>query len=177
MLLPYAMLFVRYGAVVYPMLETPSTRDATNLLKEFMEIVGFNRMIIQAAPGTLALTLDQNWARIDVVGAGLDLKLAGFTPFKRSIQAGKGAWQSVALVLRADVSARPVAAPAHSPEQIGIFLRARGQDFSGGIDHLHRQDAVAGEPEGAAQQPKAAAQRMARDPHGETASGRYSQMV
>jgi hypothetical protein len=30
--------------------------------------------------GTLALTLDQNWARIDVVGAGLDLKLAGFTP-------------------------------------------------------------------------------------------------
>ncbi len=46
----------------------------------------------------------------------LEVKLAGFTPFKRSIQAGKGSWQSVALVLRADVSARAVAAPpAHSP--------------------------------------------------------------
>lgn len=49
-------LFVRYGAVIYPMLITPATRDAVRLLLEFMEIVGFQKMVIQAAPGTLALT-------------------------------------------------------------------------------------------------------------------------
>jgi hypothetical protein len=49
-------LFVRYGAVIYPMLMTPGTHEATKLLLEFMEIVGFGRMVIQAAPGTLALT-------------------------------------------------------------------------------------------------------------------------
>ncbi|WP_244832379.1 ATP-binding protein [Caballeronia sp. TF1N1] len=49
-------LFVRYGAVIYPMLMTPGTTDAARLLLEFMEIVGFQKMVIQAAPGTLALT-------------------------------------------------------------------------------------------------------------------------
>jgi hypothetical protein len=49
-------LFVRYGAVVYPMLQTPGTQKAVNLLKEFMELVGFSKMVVQAAPGTLALT-------------------------------------------------------------------------------------------------------------------------
>ncbi|MDR5839297.1 ATP-binding protein [Caballeronia sp. LZ034LL] len=49
-------VFVRYGAVIYPMLETPATQKALNLLKQFMEIVGFRRMVVQAAPGTLALT-------------------------------------------------------------------------------------------------------------------------
>ena len=51
---------------------------------------------------------------VDPGARTLDVKLAGFTPFKRAIQAGKGSWQSVALVLRADVVAR-AAAPAHSP--------------------------------------------------------------
>ncbi|MFP3645203.1 ATP-binding protein [Paraburkholderia sp. SIMBA_054] len=49
-------LYVRYGAVIYPMLETPGTQKAVDLLKEFMEMVGFRKMVVQAAPGTLALT-------------------------------------------------------------------------------------------------------------------------
>jgi hypothetical protein len=49
-------LFVRYGAVIYPMLQTPGTQKAVDLLRQFMEIVGFKRMVVQAAPGTLALT-------------------------------------------------------------------------------------------------------------------------
>jgi hypothetical protein len=49
-------LFVRYGAVIYPMLQTPGTDKAVSLLKQFMEIVGFKKMVVQAAPGTLALT-------------------------------------------------------------------------------------------------------------------------
>lgn len=49
-------LFVRYGAVLYPMLQTPGTKKAVDLLLEFMEMVGFSRMVVQAAPGTLALT-------------------------------------------------------------------------------------------------------------------------
>jgi hypothetical protein len=49
-------LFMRYGAVIYPMLETPGTQKAVDLLKQFMEIVGFRKMVVQAAPGTLALT-------------------------------------------------------------------------------------------------------------------------
>jgi hypothetical protein len=49
-------LFVRYGAVIYPMLQTPGTQKAVDLLKQFMELVGFRKMVVQAAPGTLALT-------------------------------------------------------------------------------------------------------------------------
>jgi hypothetical protein len=49
-------LFVRYGAVIYPMLDTPGTKKALDLLKEFMQIVGYQKMVVQAAPGTLALT-------------------------------------------------------------------------------------------------------------------------
>jgi hypothetical protein len=49
-------LFVRYGAVIYPMLQTPGTQKAVDVLLEFMEIIGFSRMVVQAAPGTLALT-------------------------------------------------------------------------------------------------------------------------
>lgn len=49
-------LFVRYGAVIYPMLQTPGTQKAVDLLKQFMELVGFRRMVVQAAPGSLALT-------------------------------------------------------------------------------------------------------------------------
>ncbi len=35
----------------------------------------------------------------------LEVKLAGFAPSKRAVEAAKGSWQSVALVLRADVAA------------------------------------------------------------------------
>jgi hypothetical protein len=49
-------VFVRYGAVIYPMLDTPGTSKALNLLREFMQLVGMKRMVVQAAPGTLALT-------------------------------------------------------------------------------------------------------------------------
>lgn len=49
-------IFVRYGAVLYPILEVPATKKAVDLLKQFMEMVGFKRMVVQAAPGTLALT-------------------------------------------------------------------------------------------------------------------------
>jgi hypothetical protein len=48
--------FVRYGAVIYPMLDTPGTKKALDLVREFMKIVGFKRMVVQSAPGTLALT-------------------------------------------------------------------------------------------------------------------------
>lgn len=49
-------IFVRYGAVIYPMLFTEATSRATNMLSEFMEIVGIQRLLVQAAPNTLALT-------------------------------------------------------------------------------------------------------------------------
>lgn len=49
-------MFVRYGAVIYPMIQTPGTQKAVDLLKEFMQLVGFQKMVVQAAPGTLALT-------------------------------------------------------------------------------------------------------------------------
>lgn len=49
-------VFIRYGAVIYPMLVTPTTKKAYDLLIEFMELVGFRRMVVQAAPGSLVLT-------------------------------------------------------------------------------------------------------------------------
>lgn len=49
-------VFIRYGAVVYPMLKTPATQKAYELLEEFMDLVRFDSMIVQAAPGTLVLT-------------------------------------------------------------------------------------------------------------------------
>ena len=49
-------IFVRYGAVIYPMLFTEATSKATGMLSEFMEIVGIQRLLVQAAPDTLALT-------------------------------------------------------------------------------------------------------------------------
>lgn len=49
-------LFVRYGAVIYPMLRNPKTNKVADVLDEFMDMVGYHRMVIQAAPGSLALT-------------------------------------------------------------------------------------------------------------------------
>jgi hypothetical protein len=49
-------IFVRYGAVIYPMLRNPKTDKVANVLEDFMGMVGFRRMVVQAAPGSLALT-------------------------------------------------------------------------------------------------------------------------
>lgn len=49
-------IFVRYGAVMYPMLTTPGTKRGVALLQDFMDMAGFNRIVVQAAPDTLALT-------------------------------------------------------------------------------------------------------------------------
>lgn len=50
------LIFIRYGAVVYPILQNPKTKPVIDVLKEFMGMVGYYRMVIQAAPGSLALT-------------------------------------------------------------------------------------------------------------------------
>ena len=49
-------VFVRYGNVVYPALDTPGTEGALSVIKCFMHIVGLDRILVQAAPDTLALT-------------------------------------------------------------------------------------------------------------------------
>lgn len=54
--MPDESIYVRYGAVLYPMLKTPNTREVVNLLKSFMRTIGATRLLVQAAPGTLALT-------------------------------------------------------------------------------------------------------------------------
>ncbi|XAG95292.1 rIIA-like protein [Erwinia phage MIF8] len=48
-------IFIRYGAVLYPMLDNPSTEKQIALLKEFMGIVGYKYLVVQAAPNTLSL--------------------------------------------------------------------------------------------------------------------------
>lgn len=48
-------IFVRYGAVVYPMLRTPAIEKQVALIQDFMQVVGYSRLLVQAAPGTLAL--------------------------------------------------------------------------------------------------------------------------
>lgn len=47
--------FVRYGNVVYPIPDSSSTEQAIKVLRQFMEILGKGRILIQAAPDTLAL--------------------------------------------------------------------------------------------------------------------------
>lgn len=49
-------VFIRYGNVVYPALDTPATRPALDTIRRFMGIVNISRMLVQAAPDTLALT-------------------------------------------------------------------------------------------------------------------------
>lgn len=49
-------IFIRYGAVVYPALRTPATEKALNIISGFMEVVGYKRILVQAAPDSLALT-------------------------------------------------------------------------------------------------------------------------
>lgn len=49
-------VFIRYGGVVYPALDTPATRPALDTIKRFMRIVDVRRIVVQAAPDSLALT-------------------------------------------------------------------------------------------------------------------------
>ena len=49
-------VFIRYGGVVYPALDTPATRAALETIKRFMRIIDVDRIMVQAAPDTLALT-------------------------------------------------------------------------------------------------------------------------
>lgn len=49
-------VFVRYGSVIYPILKTPATEKAVGMLEDFIGIIGVRRIVVQAAPDTLALT-------------------------------------------------------------------------------------------------------------------------
>lgn len=49
-------VFIRYGGVMYPALDTPATRPALDTIKRFMRILSVDRIVVQAAPDTLALT-------------------------------------------------------------------------------------------------------------------------
>lgn len=49
-------VFIRYGAVIYPVLRTPATEDAIAVIEKFMGVVGYRHIVVQAAPSTLALT-------------------------------------------------------------------------------------------------------------------------
>jgi hypothetical protein len=49
-------VFIRYGNVIYPALDTPATHPALETIRRFMRIVNIRRILVQAAPDTLALT-------------------------------------------------------------------------------------------------------------------------
>lgn len=48
-------VFVRYGNVMYPATQSPATEEALGLINNFMNIIGANRIVVQAAPSTLAI--------------------------------------------------------------------------------------------------------------------------
>lgn len=52
----YSSIFIRYGNVVYPALETPATQKAIDVLHEFINVIGAERILIQAKPSSLAVT-------------------------------------------------------------------------------------------------------------------------
>jgi hypothetical protein len=63
----------------------------------------------------------------------LEVKLSGYAPSKRSIEAARGAWQSVALVLRASSGGGArAAAPAPVPVPLRVEPRSRAPFFVGG---------------------------------------------
>lgn len=49
-------VFIRYGNVVYPVLNTPATRPAVETIERFLDILSLHRVLVQAAPDSLALT-------------------------------------------------------------------------------------------------------------------------
>lgn len=48
-------VYVRYGNVMYPAIESPATEEAMEVIQNFMYIIGANRIVVQAAPSTLAI--------------------------------------------------------------------------------------------------------------------------
>lgn len=48
-------VYVRYGNVMYPATESPATQESLQLIRNFMNIIGANRIVVQAAPSTLAI--------------------------------------------------------------------------------------------------------------------------
>lgn len=48
-------VYVRYGNVMYPATQSPATEEALGLIHNFMGIIGAQRIVVQAAPSTLAI--------------------------------------------------------------------------------------------------------------------------
>lgn len=48
-------VYVRYGNVMYPAVQSPATEEALSLIHNFMNIIGTTRIVVQAAPSTLAI--------------------------------------------------------------------------------------------------------------------------
>lgn len=48
-------IFIRYGNVIYPALDTPATHEALKLVKQFMQVINCSRIVVQAAPSSLAV--------------------------------------------------------------------------------------------------------------------------
>lgn len=49
-------VFIRYGNVIYPALESNATRPAIGTIKRLMRIIDVERIVVQAEPDSLALT-------------------------------------------------------------------------------------------------------------------------
>lgn len=48
-------VYVRYGNVMYPATQSPATEEALGIIHNFMSIIGASRIVVQAAPSTLAI--------------------------------------------------------------------------------------------------------------------------
>lgn len=48
-------IFVRYGNVMYPIIESPNTHKVVNVIKNFISIIGARNIVIQAKPDSLAI--------------------------------------------------------------------------------------------------------------------------
>ena len=48
-------IFVRYGNVMYPIVSSPASEEAVGLILNFMNIIGADTLVVQAAPDTLAI--------------------------------------------------------------------------------------------------------------------------
>ncbi len=48
-------IFVRYGNVMYPIVSSPYSEEAVGLILNFMNIIGADTLVVQAAPDTLAI--------------------------------------------------------------------------------------------------------------------------
>lgn len=48
-------IYVRYGNVMYPIVSSPANEEAVGLILNFMNIIGADNLVVQAAPDTLAI--------------------------------------------------------------------------------------------------------------------------